>query len=141
MNKGVQIAFATLATFAGLIWVVASGTSDQGTFRYYRSVGEYLVNPPISTPGAEQLRVHGFVVQGSIAKDLSAGHVDFAIADAEPGAILHVRLVNIDVPDLFRDGAEVVVEGSFEGQTFLAERVMAKCPSKYEAEVPGEGRT
>ena len=30
-------------------------------------------------------------------------------------------------------GAEVVVEGRFEDGRFLAQRVMAKCPSKYEA--------
>ncbi len=138
MNKGVQIALASLAAFAGLIWVIASGTAQDGTFRYYRSVGEYLVHAPGANGGDEQLRVHGFVVGGSIAKNLGAGHVDFAIADAEPAESLRVRLLGIDVPDLFRDGAEVVVEGRFEGQTFLAERVMAKCPSKYEAETGTE---
>ncbi len=138
MNKGVQIALASLAAFAGLIWVIASGTAQDGTFRYYRSVGDYLVHAPGANGGDEQLRVHGFVVGGSIARDLGAGHVDFAIADAEPAESLRVRFLGIDVPDLFRDGAEVVVEGRFEGQTFLAERVMAKCPSKYEAETGTE---
>ncbi len=135
MNKGAQIAFATLAAFAGLVWVIASGSADPGTFRYYQSVNEYLVEPPAAR---QQLRVHGFVVEGSIAKNLSAGHVDFAIADAVPGSVLRVRLLDIEVPDLFRDGAEVVVEGRFEDRTFLAERVMAKCPSKYEAETQTE---
>ncbi len=135
MNKGAQIAFATLAAFAGLVWVIASGSADPGTFRYYQSVNEYLVEPPAAR---QQLRVHGFVVEGSITKNLAAGHVDFAIADAVPGSVLRVRLLDIEVPDLFRDGAEVVVEGRFEDRTFLAERVMAKCPSKYEAETQTE---
>ena len=138
MNKGVQIALASLAAFAGLIWVIASGTAQDGTFRYYKSVSEYMVHAPGGNGGSEQLRVHGFVVGGSIAKNLGAGHVDFAIADAEPVETLPVRFLGIDVPDLFRDGAEVVVEGRFEGQIFLAERVMAKCPSKYEAETETE---
>ncbi len=138
MNKGAQIACATLAAFAGLVWVIASGSADPGTFRYYQSVSEYLVDPSAAPAARKQLRVHGFVVEGSIAKNLSAGHVDFAIADAEPGAVLRVRLLDIEVPDLFRDGAEVVVEGRFEDRTFLAERVMAKCPSKYEAETQTE---
>ena len=138
MSKGPQIALASLAAFAGLIWVIASGTAQDGSFRYYKSVSEYMVLAPDSDGGNRQLRVHGFVVGGSIAKNLGAGHVDFAIADAEPAGTLPVRLLGIDVPDLFRDGAEVVVEGRFEGQTFLAERVMAKCPSKYEAETGTE---
>ncbi len=133
MTKGVQIALATLAAFGALVWLIASGTAGEGTFRYYQSVSDYLVRPS-SDGAAKHLRVHGFVVAGSIAKDLTAGHVDFAISDDEPGRVLRVRLLGIDVPDLFRDGAEVVVEGRFEDQTFLAERVMAKCPSKYEAE-------
>lgn len=138
MNKGVQIALASLAAFAGLIWLIATGTAQDGTFRYYKSVGEYMVDAPAANGASRQLRVHGFVVGGSIVKNLGAGHVDFAIADAEPAETLQVRLLGIDVPDLFRDGAEVVVEGRFDGQTFLAERMMAKCPSKYEAETGTE---
>jgi len=37
------------------------------------------------------------------------------------------------VPDAFKPGAEVVVEGRFDGTTFLAQRLFAKCPSKFEA--------
>ena len=49
-----------------------------------------------------------------------------------------MRYLGIDVPDLFRDGAEVVVEGRASQQAFEAQRVLAKCPSKYEVE-PGSG--
>jgi cytochrome c-type biogenesis protein CcmE len=35
---------------------------------------------------------------------------------------------------MFKDGAEVVVEGRLDAQSvFLADNVMAKCPSKFEA--------
>ena len=39
------------------------------------------------------------------------------------------------VPDTFKDEAEVVLKGRFDGTTFHTEPngVMAKCPSKYEA--------
>lgn len=131
MSKGAQIAFATVAAFGALVWVIASGSAGQGTFRYYQSVGDYLQGAS-PRDGRGSLRVHGFVVAGSIAKDLDAGHVDFAIEDSGSAGALQVRLLGIDVPDLFRDGAEVVVEGRVEGRTFLAERVLAKCPSKYE---------
>jgi cytochrome c-type biogenesis protein CcmE len=84
--------------------------------------------------------VHGFVLEGSIAKDLPAGHVDFAIRD-DRGTTLPVRLAGIELPDLFRDGAEVVVEGRLEGERFVAQQVLAKCPSKYEAQASGERPT
>lgn len=132
MTKGAQIAFATVAAFGALVWVIASGSAGQGTFRYYQSVGDYHQAAPAQDGGS--LRVHGFVVAGSIARDLNAGHVDFAIADAGSEGTVPVRFLGIDVPDLFRDGAEVVVEGRVEGRTFLAERVLAKCPSKYEVD-------
>jgi cytochrome c-type biogenesis protein CcmE len=42
------------------------------------------------------------------------------------------------VPDLFKDGAEVVVEGRMDAsqQLFVADQVLAKCPSKFQAQ-PG----
>ena len=61
----------------------------------------------------------------------------YSSGDANASSALPVRYLGIDVPDLFKDGAEVVVEGHFASGTFMAERVMAKCPSKYEAKPPG----
>jgi cytochrome c-type biogenesis protein CcmE len=131
MSKGLQIAIGTLTVFAGVVWLVTLSGGSEGTFTYYTSVGEFVA----ASAGAEpkSSRVHGFVLEGSIAKDLPAGHVDFAIRDKQ-GASLPVRLDGIELPDLFRDGAEVVVEGRLEGDRFVAQQVLAKCPSKYEAE-------
>ncbi len=35
------------------------------------------------------------------------------------------------VPDLFKTGREVVVEGKLRGGTFVADSLVTKCPSKY----------
>ena len=44
----------------------------------------------------------------------------------------------LKTPDMFKDGAEVVVEGRLqyhETETvFLADNLLAKCPSKFEAQ-------
>ena len=133
MSKGVQIALAALTVFAAAAALVTLGSSEQGTFSYYADVDSYL---GAEDGGSASLRVHGFVVEGTIVKDLPAGHVDFRIADPDSSRHLAVRYLGIDVPDLFRDGAEVVVEGRAGEDRFLARRVMAKCPSKYEA-APG----
>ena len=135
MSKGVQITLASLAVFIGLGWFATSQTQGEGTFRYYASVADYLARDP----GASQAfslqgeRVHGFVVAGSIFKNLPEGYVDFVVHD-ESEAQLAVRYAGIDIPDLFKDGAEVVVEGRMGENAFLANKIMAKCPSKYEAE-------
>jgi len=134
MSKGAQIAIAMLSAFVGLVWLLSDGGSGEGTFRYYENVSAFLEATPKVPPQAPRSsRVHGFVVEGSIARDLPNGHVDFAIQDPELlQATLPVRLLALDTPDLFKDGAEVVVEGRFRNGLFVADRVMAKCPSKYE---------
>jgi cytochrome c-type biogenesis protein CcmE len=132
MSKGLQIGIAAATVVAGLVALVALGSGDEGTFSYYENVSAYLA-APAQAPAQRGLRVHGFVVAGSIARDVAAGHVDFHIADPGAPASLPVRYLGLDVPDLFRDGAEVVVEGRSADGRFVARRVMAKCPSKYEA--------
>lgn len=141
MSKGLQIGLAVVSVFAGLFWLLSERGGGEGTFRYYTSVHDFRTQTNAGAEGAgEGTRVHGYVVSGSIQKDLRAGHVDFRIRDrggeatqpgSEPG--LSVRLDGIDVPDLFRDDAEVVVEGHAQDGRFVARRIFAKCPSKYEA--------
>ena len=131
MSKGLQIALAALSIFAGVVIVLTVAASGEGTFRYYADVAAFANAPAGET--SQAARVHGFVVAGSIARDLGAGHVDFRVADKAASHTLAVRYLGIDTPDMFKDGAEVVVEGRYESGLFLAERVMAKCPSKYEA--------
>jgi cytochrome c-type biogenesis protein CcmE len=52
---------------------------------------------------------------------------------------LSVLFQGLETPDLFQDGADVVVEGTLtidgDGSqpVFLADNVLAKCPSKFEA--------
>jgi cytochrome c-type biogenesis protein CcmE len=139
MGKGLQIALAALTVFVALGFMVSS---NEGSFQYFATVSELSSS---DVRHADGLRVHGFVIDGSIARNTTAGHVDFTIHDKNPqqasaAAVpapghsipLQVRYDGIDVPDLFRDGAEVVVEGGFAGDVFVARKIMAKCPSKYE---------
>ena len=138
MGKGPQILIAAVTVFAGLAWVLSLGASGEGTFSYYENVTAFIDTAAQrdANAGRRGQRVHGFVVAGSIDRDLEAGRVSFRIADPESPLSLPVRYDGIDVPDLFRDGAEVVVEGRETEGTFLASKVMAKCPSKYEV-APG----
>jgi cytochrome c-type biogenesis protein CcmE len=59
--------------------------------------------------------------------------MDVAFTITDGAADMPVRYHGI-IPDTFVDGADVVVEGAMSGDgTFVANNMLAKCPSKYEA--------
>jgi cytochrome c-type biogenesis protein CcmE len=60
----------------------------------------------------------------------------FTVTDDE-GAMIPVVYTGA-VPDTFQEGADVVVEGRLTPRgVFEADRLLAKCPSKYEAQSGG----
>ena len=79
-------------------------------------------------PKYKQLRVLGVVKEGSIINNMD-GSIIFVIE--EDGSSMIVEYKGI-IPDIFDDGVEAVVEGDFRGSTFKAEKLFAKCPTKYE---------
>jgi cytochrome c-type biogenesis protein CcmE len=132
------------AFFAAILlgWLVSSQV-EEGTLIYYKNLEELRAS---GETGAAA-RVHGFVVEGSIERDLDAKVVRFRVrsefeGSAEPGGdVLPVVYGSLETPDLFVDGAEVVVEGRLVGTgrgTFEATHILAKCPSKFEASSSGQ---
>ena len=139
MPKGVQIAMAAGAIALLLGWYGYSNLEAIGTLRYYQTLSEFR---SAAAPG-EAARVHGYVMPGSITRDVESRTVRFAVQEEPPHAggtasgALPVVYGTLEVPDLFKDGAEVVVEGRIDtgrdGAVFVAQNVLAKCPSKFEA--------
>ena len=106
-------------------------TGAQDTFTYYYTVGELLSGEP--TVAGETIRVSGVVAAGSISRDRTNHRLEFLIEDPVMGALLPVTYEGI-VPDMFKGGTNVVVEGRYvPGGSFVAGTLLAKCPSKYEA--------
>lgn len=120
-----------LATMAGLAWV---GYGESKT--YYHTVVE--LSTLKGTAPRHRMRVGGDVQPGSIVR--LSGRVDFVL-QAE-GKTLPVSYVGTDpLPDTFVDGAQALVEGrQMPDGRFVAEKVQAKCASKYEA-APGQQKT
>jgi len=78
--------------------------------------------------------VAGVVRAGSIVHDDATQRVSFVIDDGK--ATLPVSYSGV-VPDIFRAGIQVVVEGKYSGQgAFQAQTLLAKCPSKFQAATP-----
>jgi len=161
MSKGVQLAIGATLIFGLLGWYGYSNVEGPATFQYYQTLDEFLVNlngtaldSPDARPGSSvvgrSLRVHGYVAPGSINRNLQAKQVTFKVQNDPPhksgagASTLSVLFRGLETPDLFQDGADVVVEGTLaindDGSQpiFLADNVLAKCPSKFEAnaEVP-----
>ena len=100
----------------------------RSSMAYYLTVGE-LLDRAAGMRNAD-VRLSGPAPGGTIARDPVAGTLAFEVTDGTRRLPVRYRGV---VPDAFKDGAEVVVEGRFDGQTFTAARLFAKCPSKFEA--------
>jgi len=140
MSKGLQIALGAVVVAVLLGWYASTSLRSEGaTFRYYQTLSEFRA----AGPTQDRVRVHGYVAPGSIARDVESKSVRFAVQNDPPHKAgieadgLAVRYASLELPDLFKDGAEVVVEGKVEGEgsdaVFHASNVLAKCPSKFQA--------
>ena len=96
---------------------------------YYLTVNEALEKNR-DFPKYKQLRILGIVKEGSIINNLD-GSIVFEIE--ESGKTIKVKYKGI-IPDIFADGVEAVVEGDFKDSVFRADKLFAKCPTKYEDE-------
>lgn len=135
MGKGVQILGAATLVACLLGWLAWAG-AEEGAFRYYQTLDEFRSAAAVGVPS----RVHGYVTPGSIVRDVEGREIRFAVQAVAPhsgGAAdgaMPVAFASLEAPDLFKDGAEVVVEGRLqEDGRFTATNVLAKCPSKFEA--------
>lgn len=127
-----QVAIAVGIILVAVAYVAVTGMRD--TMVYYYTVSEVAAQQ--DELNGQALRVAGVVVPGTIETDDSGLVHKFVIE--EGGKTMPVVYRDI-VPDTFQDRAEAVVEGRIdEDGVFQATFLMAKCPSKYEAETDYE---
>jgi len=114
----------------GMAYLFVSSAKE--SFEYYKHVDEVLAQP--NKWRGRHLQMHGFVVPGSIFKRLDPvqQQLEYKFQAVNCAATLEVRYAGV-VPDTFKDGAEVVLKGTFTGDRFVASEISAKCPSKYQA--------
>jgi cytochrome c-type biogenesis protein CcmE len=81
----------------------------------------------------DEVQLAGVVV-GPVRGDAHAGGLRFRLKDIGANATTKVVVrYSGSVPDLFKVGRHVVVDGRLRGATFVAEpgSMITKCPSKY----------
>ena len=109
--------------FVVLAWLIV--TNIGGASAQYLSVEELLAQGPSD----QMVRVSGLVLGDTIDWDPQRLVLLFEMAD-ESGSI--PVMYEGARPDMFRDGAQVVVEGKHSSNdVFEANALLLKCPSKY----------
>jgi cytochrome c-type biogenesis protein CcmE len=135
-RKGAWKIVVSVAVVAGAIGVLLYSSTLSG-MEYYKHVDEVTAN--LEGLRGKRLQVHGHVVTGSIERSKGAGmHYRFKIETRAPraAAVISAEYTGI-VPDTFKDGSEVVAKGTLtaaNGLTVAPDGIMAKCPSKYQAQ-------
>ena len=129
MKIGITAVVLVLA-FTGMLW----STLREGT-EYYKHVDEVTANPQAWE--GKRLQLHGHVVTNSIL--VKPDTLEYKFKVQSNGQVMDVTYKGV-VPDTFKDRpgeeAEVVLKGelSHAGFAVAPNGIMAKCPSKYEAE-------
>lgn len=124
--KNLRVALAAVCLIAGIGWLVLSATSVEGIV--YRNSAEIRR----STDASTKFRLTGHVMSESIDRRPSERFVEFTVIDSD-SALMRARYIGV-IPDTFKDGAEVVISGTYDrrGELFIAQELLAKCPSKYQ---------
>lgn len=125
-RKGIQLTIGLVLIAGGLI--ALAGVSFKQNLVYYLTVSEYLDRKGSLPP--QGFRINGHVAKGSIVRHEAGVGVTFAVTDGSKSMpVVYAK----ELPDTFKEGAEVVVEGAPDADgTFRARTLLAKCPSKYE---------
>ncbi|HUP01478.1 MAG TPA: cytochrome c maturation protein CcmE [Gemmatimonadota bacterium] len=131
-----RLAIAITLVAGALAVLVFLGTRQNLT--YYYEIDELAA---ATAETKDKVRVSGDVVEGSIVRHDADRTVRFDLrGTAEPGSPAAAPGARLPVvysgtlPDIFRPGIQVVVEGRLDADgTFRAETLLAKCPSKYQA--------
>jgi len=139
MLKGKLKFIVAIAVIALTVsYLVYAGVKD--TMVYYLTVEE--LKDQVPSVYDDRVRVSGIVVPGTIIQN--AGE-PLMFTLTEGGETVDITYEGI-VPDIFRDDIEAVVEGVYtRDNIFVADTLLAKCPTKYEStdslyeEASGEG--
>ena len=126
-----RLAIGMVLVSIALAYLVFAGT--RSNLVYYYEVDELLA---ASDRHEGPIRISGDVVAGTIEHDGASRELRFSIVrtEAPAGAPTIPIVYRGTVPDIFRPGIQVVVEGRLDEEgTFQAETLLAKCPSKYQA--------
>ena len=136
MNRYLKFGIPVVAILATLAWLAVIGAKESAG--YFKKIPE--VRQMGDAARTTHLRVDGYVKEGSIVRE---GHATrFTLVEHEGtgdlGQEMSVMYTGEDpLPDTFKDHAEALADGSLAADgSFHANKIQAKCASKYEGAPP-----
>ena len=118
-----------LVLLAGVGYLIYSATGSSA--EYYETIGEMRAHP-----SGQDARVLG-TVQPGVQRSAGGLHVRFLAADGSDTMTVDYQGT---VPDIFRPGVKVVVDGHIGTDgIFHARSLQAKCPSKFSSSSSAAG--
>ncbi len=124
MKRGPVIAFIVLVAAAAFTFVSFSGaTARHVTIRQAKAMSGQMVQVP------------GRIEKDTVSFDLSGenGHLSFDISDIE-GSGDRLKVVYAGAkPENFANATTVEAVGMYRDGAFRAQRLLVKCPSRYQA--------
>ena len=131
-NNKLKFVIGSLVIIAAVIVLAIQGMKEDTTMSYSKSVSE--VQMLGSRAHSLTLKVNGDLKKGSIVRN----NLDLDFVIVEGNSELQIHYIGKDpIPDTFNNDmdAEVIVSGKLQQDgVFNAERIQAKCASKYEAD-------
>ena len=119
----------------GSIFIV--GFIALAVMNFGSSVGGYMDFTEAEQTGVKAHVVGTWANEKPISYDPTTNIFQFHMQD-EQGRVHEVHYLN-PKPANFEDAEKLVIEGSMQGDVFVAEHILVKCPSKYnETNVMGE---
>lgn len=132
MKKKMRFIIGSIVIIVAVIVLAVEGMQEDTTMSYSKSVSEVQLLG--NRAKALNLKVNGSLKKGSIVRNNM--DLDFVITEGDSELPIHY-IGKDPIPDTFNNemDAEVIVSGKLaDDGVFNAERIQAKCASKYEAD-------
>lgn len=140
MKRNYKFGIGAILLVSSIGYLMYAGVEQSSA--YYFTIEEFL--PRRDTMIGQGVRIAGRVAPGSLTKSTSAKGTEmtFRVGEFTDDAVAAVDTVAVEytgvVPDMFAEGRDVIIEGTYAGGIIQAKSVMTSCPSKYEPEVEGQ---
>ncbi|MDH5720928.1 MAG: cytochrome c maturation protein CcmE [Spirochaetia bacterium] len=128
----VKLAAVIVSLVAGAIFLVVSSSGDAGHPHYQLTEFHEILKESPHKLNNRFMTVYGKVKEGTITRQ--GVKANFVIE--QEGKELAIFFTGKTLlPDTFKEGADATIDGTYDGQKrlFVADKVMAKCASKYKA--------
>jgi cytochrome c-type biogenesis protein CcmE len=99
------------------------------TMAFLNTASPYVTMAEARQTAGDSLHLAGDMVKGSVRSDLSQNKVVFVIKDTD-GTPVEV-VYDGPAPSNLSEATRVVAIGKVQGNTFQANRLLVKCPTKY----------